>query len=403
MPGMKRVLFVDDEAMQLDALRGRMHRMRGEWEMVFVESGARALTEMELTPFDVIVSDMRMPGMGGAQLLSTISERWPEVIRIVLSGYSDDEETTRLLPVVHQYLSKPCEAKQIENVIGRSLNLHEVLQQPRLRAAVGRIRQLPAMPKTYSKLVEVMSGPDPSVQTIARLVAADPSIAAKVLQIVNSSFFRLARQITKIEQAVSYLGFAAIRNIVLSVEIFSSQWHKGAAAAGFSPELLQAQAQRVAAVARALVARTALEDDAMLAGLLHNIGYLVLIQECPQEIEQARQLARTRSIALHEAEHEVLGTSHAEIGAYLLGIWGLPHPIIEAIAFQHTRQRVPQTHFDLLATLVTAQALASADTPNAFGMIEAPDQDIEEYLRPLHPPFDWAEAQRRAATVREKE
>ena len=399
---MKRVLFVDDDTALLDGLRSRLHGMRGQWDMVFIESGARALTEIELRPFDVIVTDMRMPVMDGAEFLSVVAERWPQIIRVVLSGYSEQDQNKRLLTVAHQYLSKPCDARLIENAISRSLQLHTLLQEPRLRAAVGRVRQLPAMPKTYSRLVEAMSGVDPSIKVITRLVGEDPAIAAKVLQIVNSSFFRLARQITKIEQAVSYLGFAAIRNIVLSVEVFS-QWRNTKAPAGFKSDLLQAQSQRVAAVARTLAAKTVLEDDAMLVGLLHNIGYLVLIQECGAEIEQAWQLARERGIPMHEAEQEVLGTSQAQVGAYLLGLWGLPHPIIEAIAFQNSPRRVPQTEFDLLAMLVAAKALVSADTPTPFGVIETPVEDIDDtYLGPLKAPFDWAEAQRRAADSSEE-
>lgn len=396
---MKRVLFVDDETALLDGLRNRLHGLRGKWDMVFVESGPRAVTEIETRPVDVIVTDMRMPAMDGAQLLSVVAERWPQIIRIVLSGYSEQDQTARLLNVAHQYLSKPCEARQIENVIARSLQLHELLAEPRLRAVVGRIKRLPAMPKTYSRLSAAMSNGDPSVKEIAQLVGSDPAIAAKVLQIVNSSFFRLAKQITKIEQAVTHLGFAAIRNIVLSVEIFS-QWHQGNAPAGFDPERLQKQALRVAAVARSLTSTTALEDDAMLAGLLHNIGYLVLIQECQQELAQAQQIAAERGIPPHQAQREVLGASHAEVGAYLLGIWGLPNPVVEAIAFQHAAHSIPQTQFDLLAALVTAQALVYADTPNAFGVIETPDRIIDDaYLGPLNAPFDWAEAQRRATST----
>lgn len=400
---MKRVLFVDDEIALLDGLRIRLHGMRGQWDMVFVENGARAITEIEMRPFDVLVTDMRMPTMDGAQLLTVVSERWPQTIRIVLSGYSEHDKTAQLLSVAHQYLSKPCEARQIENVISRSLQLHTLLEDPRLRTVAGKIKRLPAMPKTYSRLVALMSTGDPSVKEIARLVGADPAIAAKVLQIVNSSFFRLARQITKMEQAVTHLGFAAIRNTVLSVEIFS-QWRDRKAPPGFDPERLQAQTLRVASVARALTFKTPLEDDAMLAGLLHNIGYLALVQECPLELTQAQEMARDQKIPMHVAERQVLGASGAEIGAYLLGLWGLPHPLIEAIAFQHGSERIEQTHFDLLAALVTARALVYADTPNAFGVLETADRPIDDdYLRGLDAPFDWAEAQRRAANIAEEE
>lgn len=393
---MKRALFVDDEPALLDGLRGRLRGLRGHWEMVFVESGARAITEIEQRSFDVIVTDMRMPAMDGAQLLNIVSERWPQTIRIVLSGYAEEQQAAQLLPVAHQYLSKPCDAQQLENAINRCMPLHELLTEPRLRAVVGRIRQLPAMPRTYAALRSVVARADASASEVAKLISADPAIAARVLQVVNSAFFRLAKRITKIESAVTYLGFVAIRNIAMSVEVFS-RWSQGTTPAGFDPERLQMQAQKVAGVARALTIGTPLADDALLAGLLHNIGYWVLLQECPREIEQALRIARERGIAMHAAEREVIGASHAEVGAYLLGIWGLPHSVIEAVAFQHTPQRIYQTQFDLLAALVTAEALTLADHSNAFGVTEKSEAVInDEYLRRLSAPFDWAEAQRRA-------
>ena len=178
--------------------------MRKRWELVFVESGARAITEIELRPFDAIVTDMRMPSMDGVQLLDIVAGRWPGIIRIVLSGYAEDEQTARLLPVAHQYLSKPCDPQILENVIDRCLGLHELLQEPRLRSVVGRIRQLPALPRTYSRLRDIMSKPEAGVAEVAAIISADSVIAAKVLQVVNSAFFRRARAITKIETAVTW-------------------------------------------------------------------------------------------------------------------------------------------------------------------------------------------------------
>lgn len=396
---MKRVLFVDDDAAILDGLRVRLHTLRKSWEMVFVESGARAITEFEQLPFDVIVTDMRMPGMDGAQLLDIISRRWPESIRVVLSGYAEDEQTARLLPVAHQYLSKPCDPHQLENVVGRCIKLHDVLKDARLRSLVGRIRQLPALPRTYAKLRDLMAGGDASIVDVARVISADTVIAAKVLQIVNSAFFRRAKTIAKIETAVAHLGFVAIRNIVMSVEVFT-QWGGKRTIPEFDPERLQEQAQRVAGIAQALARGMPMADDALLAGLVHNIGYLVLVQECPQDLQRARQLARERGIALHEAEHEVMGATYAEVGAYLLGIWGLPHVVIEAVAFQHQVDQVVQTSFDVLAALVTAESLAAADTPDAFGVVNPRNALVgDDYLKRLNAPFDWPGAQQRAAAA----
>jgi HD-like signal output (HDOD) protein/ActR/RegA family two-component response regulator len=395
--GLKRILFVDDEPALLDGLRGRLRKMRAQWEMVFVESGSRAITEMELRPFDVIVTDMRMPAMDGAQLLVQVANQWPETVRIVLSGYSEDEQSRKLLPIAHQILSKPCDAEQIEGVVGRCLQLHKLLRDPTLRALVGRVKSLPTLPDTYVKLRDAMGQPDVSMGLVAKIITADPAIAAKILQVVNSAFFRLARRITKIEQAVNYLGLSAIRNLVMSVEVFS-RWNMEQSASALSPELLQTRAHRVAAVARQLGKQHGNADDALLAGLFHNIGYWVLMQGCPGELQTAMDVARAQQIPLHLAERQVLGASHAEVGAYLLGLWGLPHDVVEAVAFQYFPQQIRQNSFDVLAVLATAESVAFADTQIVPGVIERADPPIDQaYLQTVGAPINLDEARALAA------
>ncbi len=286
---MSRILFVDDEQPVLDALRTRLHRMSGKWQMKFVDSGERALDELDRDPYDVIVTDMRMPGMDGAQLLQTASTRWPETIRIVLSGYAELQQTTRLVPVAHQYLSKPCESPVLENVIDRCVQLHELLRRPQLRASVGRIRKLPAMPRTYAKLQEALAAEDVNVHEIARIISADTTIAARMLQIVNSAFFRLARRITNVEQAVTYLGYSAVRNLVMCAEVFSLGRKRARAAAWTSSRCKRTRC--ASRPRRSRSNKTPLADDAMLAGLVHDIGYWMLIRNRPT-------ISRNRSMSL---------------------------------------------------------------------------------------------------------
>ncbi len=400
---MKRVLFVDDEPALLDGLRQRLYRARTKWQMQFVNSGALALAELEREPYDVIVSDMRMPQMDGAQLLTIVSERWPQTIRIVLSGYSEQAHIMRLVPVAHQYLTKPCEAEKLEQVIQRCTQLHEVLDDARLRAVVGRIRQLPAIPRVHARLSTVMSREEATVADVAEVVASDSGVAAKVLQVVNSAFFRLPRRITRIEQAVSHLGFSAIRSLALSAEIFSS-WPARGLPYGLDPERLQAHAQTIATAAYTLAGRSPWADDALLAGLLHDIGYWILLQQCPNEMSQVLDMARTEGLPLNEAEIKVLGTSHAQVGAYLLGLWAFPYPIVEAVAFHHNPLSVQQSEFEVLAALSVAHAIcdsAAPADPEDFPD-HAPGVDAN-YLSALRAPFDWSEAEKRIAEIRELE
>jgi HD-like signal output (HDOD) protein len=395
---MKRLLFVDDERPVLEGLRSRLRPLHGKWNMEFVESGPLAIEQMQKQPFDVIVSDMRMPAMDGAQLLQIVSERWPQTIRIVLSGYAELEQTVRLVPLAHQYLSKPCQPKQLENVIERCLRLHEILNEPRLRSIVGRIRTLPSLPSVYVALQKIVKDDNVTLSDVAKLVATDSALAARVLQIVNSAFFRLARRISNIEQAVSYLGFKAIRNLSMAVEIFA-RW-PGSTGAAVDLTKLQLHVHAVAAATTALTEKTSYADDAMLAGLLHDIGYWVLVKECPEELAAAVKRAMSAQIPLHAAETEIIGASHAEIGAYLLGIWGLPFPVVEAVALHHRPEEVTQPDFDVLAALVIAHSLSPIDDSSAFAAGLAPDPKVDQsYLKGFNAPFDWNEAARRIAAA----
>jgi len=393
---MKRVLFVDDEPALLEGLRRRLYRAKSKWEMNFVGNAALAIEQLEAMPYDAIVTDMRMARMDGAQLLEVASEKSPETIRIVLSGYSEERQVLRLVPLAHQYIAKPCEAERLEQVIERCVQLQELLREPRVRAAVGRLRQLPALPRVYSRLREVIVREDATAEEVAQVIAADPAVTAKVLHVVNSAFFRHARPISRIEQAVVHLGFNAIRNLALSAEVFCA-WREVQVPQGFEPEKLQKHARNVAAGARALAEKCAWADDALLAGLLHDIGYWVLLQQCPEDVGRAVELAEERGIALCDAEREVLDATHAEVGAYLLGLWGLPYPILEAVAFHHDPRPAAQTEFDLLAAVAVAQALVADTEPRRSELAhqDSPSPLDEHYFAGLVAPFDWAEAVRR--------
>lgn len=391
---MNSVLFVDDEPGLLDGLRRSLYRERSKWHMTFAGSAQAALAQMAREPCDVIVTDIHMPQMDGTQLLHIVSERWPRTVRIILSGSIDERQSMHVVPLAHQYASKPCEPDKLVQIIARCLHLHELLHEARLRAVVGQVRQLPAIPRIYAQLTSILSMENPTIADVAAVVASDSAVVAKVLHVVNSAFFRLARSITKIDHAVAHLGFGAIRSLVLSAEVFC-QWPTGPMPAGFEPERLQARAQEVAAATRALAGAARWADDALLAGLLHDIGYWVLLVQCPLEMSNAITLARTEGIALHEAETQVLGASHADVGAYLLGLWGLPYQIIEAVALHHYPSRVRQTEFDLLAALAVAHIICDAGSPNSFESVHGSTPPIDAaYLSSINAPMDWETAEK---------
>jgi HD-like signal output (HDOD) protein len=389
---MKRILFVDDDAQLLEALRLRLQARARDWETAFASSAEEAVRLLERNWWEVVVSGLR-----GAQLLQAVGERWPQTVRIALASSEDPQSGLTLLPVAHQYLSRACPPQQLEQIIERCLNLQEVLSEPGLRRLIGRIRQLPAQPRIFARLQVMMANDNVSSREVGRIITADAVITAKVLQIANSAFFRRARRITNIEQAVMYLGFPGVRNLVMCAEVFA-RWPGKLAHAALDLDLLQLHVQQVAAVAAALTAGTKWSDDSVLAALLHDIGYWVLIQECPRELERAVELAIAEAVPMHTAETRVIGASHAELGAYLLGLWGLPYPVIEAVAHHHVPERLQPPEFDVLAALAVSIALSGTDDTDAFRSGPPRSEVVGPgFLLGLGAPFDWCEAEARAA------
>jgi HD-like signal output (HDOD) protein len=397
---MRDILFVDDEPDLLDSLRTRLYKHRHEWNMKFVLSGADAIATLEQQRVDLIVSDVRMPGMDGGQLLSVVKQRWPTTVRIIVSGYSDPAQAARLTSLAHQYIAKPCDGRELENIIERCFNLQDLLNQEPLRRVVGSVGKLPAMPKTYGRLQAALSQPSVTAAEVGDIVNADAAIAGKVLQITNSAFFRLRKPMVRIKDAVTYLGFATIRNLVLSAEIFS-QWNSPLSLPNVDPEQLQNHAQLAAAACKSLAGGRASPDDAWLAGLLHDIGYWILVQECPEELGRALELSRSRDLPLFECERMTMGATHAEVGAYLLGLWGLPYSIVEAVALHHTPGTITPHGYDLLSALAVSHALLESTGAHALVGGGKPNAGVDaSYLAKFDAPFDWDQAQRlvRAST-----
>jgi putative nucleotidyltransferase with HDIG domain len=392
----RTIVFVDDDPALLDGLRMRLYKHRHDWSMKFLADGVSAIAEFEVNPVDLIVSDVRMPGMGGGQLLSVLKERWPATIRIILSGHADAPQALRLASLAHQYVGKPCDAEEVENVIERCFLLQDLLSSDSLRRVVGRIGRLPAMPKVYARLQTALAALDVTADDIGRIVNADAVIAGKVLQITNSAFFRLRKPMVRIKDAVTYLGFATIRNLVMSAEIFAEWKMPPLLSAAIAPEDLQKHAQMAAQACKSLATGKVSPDDAWLAGLLHDIGYWILIQECPEDLKRAIETSLADGRPLYECEKEVIGASHAEIGAYLLGLWGLPYAIVEAVALHHTPAAIPQHGFDLLATLAVSHALLELPYAAELTAIPMTSGGVDPaYFSRLHVPFDLEEARRR--------
>lgn len=332
---MKSVLFVDDEPRVLDALQRTLRPQRKLWDMTFVASGDEALTQFENKRFDVIVTDMRMPGMDGAALLQQVRERYPGAIRIVLSGDFEMTAALRAVPVAHRFLAKPCDPEKLKEAIDRACAIALILPDASIRRIAGAVGRLPAMPKTTAALLAAIERPEVSLDEVSHIIEQDVAITAKILQLVNSAFFSQVREVTSIPMAISFIGLDALRQIAVSASVFRT-FHPTLPVSGFSFTGFERHSRLAARIAGLLPAPPAVKAAGLVSAILHDAGKLVLASRMPRDFERANRIALERKAPLSEVEDELIGASHAEIGAYLLGLWGLPEKVVEAVWRHHT-------------------------------------------------------------------
>jgi len=327
---MPRILFVDDEPMILNSLRLRFARKRPEWDCTFAPDGLAALDALEDGPFDVIVTDMRMPGMDGATLLGIVRERHPQTFRVVLSGQMSRDAQLRALPVTHRFHAKPCVPAELEQTIEQALDLREQLADEAIAKVVGRLIRLPAAPMVYREITRMMADERVGLNQIARTVDKDPAISARLLHVANSAFFGVRRQIRSSLEALNWLGVDLTRKLVLSSELATT--FAGCGSRRFI-EQVQAHAHLTARIASRLVPANKARSVST-AALLHEVGRLVIASGSPEDVARIREL-EVRLDDVCAAERAVLGFTHAQVGAYLLNLWGLPLDIVDAVANHH--------------------------------------------------------------------
>jgi putative nucleotidyltransferase with HDIG domain len=353
---MKRVLFVDDQPEILDGLRDALRTHRRAWQMTFAGSGDEALAVLRRDAHDVVVSDMRMPGMDGAGLLARVQHSHPDTVRIVLSGFAEVDAIIRAGGVAHRFLAKPCDVDEIARIVERACPLDDDTSVGRLRRAVPRTTALPSAARLHEQLTELLAGGEATAAAAAAIVDQDPAMAAKVLQLVSSAFFGAAGRSTP-SQAVARLGLETFRTLALSARAFES-FRPETPIEGFEPDSLQRHCLLVGRIARGLVDEPDARDLAFAAGLMHDVGILVLAAQEPAYLSLVLGRAVREGRALVDVEREERGLTHADIGAELLALWGLPQELVEAVAHHHDPSTLRPSRLTPDGAVYVADALA---------------------------------------------
>jgi HD-like signal output (HDOD) protein/ActR/RegA family two-component response regulator len=374
----QKILFVDGETLELKDLMNKLAARPHPWELLYARNGLEALGVLDKTSCDAVVADLRLPDMSGDQLLGQVMKQFPQVHRVALADLADLQSLLRCVGNVYQFLTKPCDAERLQVVLNRAFALDFWLPNPTARKLIGSMPQLPSPASLYAPVVRELQSAAASPESVGALIAQDPAMTTRVLQLANSTASGPPTDEADPVHAVKALGIATTKAMLLLSHTYANFSALGGS--GFSVESLWRHSQetgRLAAwIAQYEHADGATIQQAATAGLLHDLGKLALAANLPDQFRQVPKLVGADNLPWWRAEQQVFGATHGEVGGWLLGIWGLPMPVVEAVALHHHPVRFLSGAFSPLAAVHVANAFLHADSlDRAQGMVEA------EYLR----------------------
>lgn len=375
-----RIVFVDDDPQVLRALEVLLRSRKNTWEVHYLNSARAALNLMKTQPVDVLVTDLMMPAMDGATLLSHVVRDHPEVFRVVMSATTDRQQTLSNLDLIHQYISKPVSGEELIHVVDCACRLRKIVRHEGLRRHIAQINALPSRPQSYHMLRHLLARRPYQHDAISQVISRDPGMTSKVLQWVNSNFFGIQQRITDVHDAVNLLGSELLHDIVEKFHAFEEP-------CSLSPRQIERNelwdhSVRVAAYAKAIMVNqehTQKQDieDAYTAGLLHDVGKLIMVEFFGSRYSQLMQKAHSQSLNLRDLELEELGVTHGQVGAYLLGLWGLPDSIIDAVACHDQFVQPMDSGMTLQAVVYLANMMDQNEIgPRQYPNMQAIDPDM---------------------------
>lgn len=335
---MLQILFVDDEQKILDGLKRTLRPLRHEWSCEFARGGVEALQVLDKGAFEVVVTDVRMPVMDGMELLKQVKTHHPHLLRIVLSGQSEMETLIRSSGVSHQYLGKPCSLEELKSAVERASLLKSLLPHPLLIESVSKVDVIPSVSPVYLELECLLKSPLACTEEIGSVIVKDMGMCAKALHVANSGCFARMQFISDPKDAAGLLGFSTLQNLLFTERAF--QEFKPQGTTPFDMDRLWRHSLQCSQLAREIAgtldgADEEIQTQAAVAGLLHDVGQLIMACSFPEQYESAAELSAKERLSDVEAERRVFQTSHAELGAYVMALWNIPDPIVEAIAYHH--------------------------------------------------------------------
>jgi HD-like signal output (HDOD) protein/ActR/RegA family two-component response regulator len=380
----KRILFVSEDQALCQEFQAHCPGPESAWTVQHVRTEEEALALCQQQTIAAVVADVNLNGKSGNDLLDAFMRRQPKALRIVISDMTDVASTIKCIGHAHHHVLKPCSAQTLLHVLDEAFAQEAWLPSEHLQGFIAQMRQVPSPIKAYQQIVQEMKSPSCSLEKIGNLVAQDPAVAAKVLQLANSTVFGRELNVVNPTEAIGYIGLETTKAVVLLAHTFSS--FDNLKLARFSIEDLWRHSVDVGRLARRVVVLEKTGEDvaeqAFAAGLLHDIGKLLFAANHPGLFGKVLRLAREQQCNLWEAESQVLpGVGHAELGATVLGIWGLPKSITEAVALHHCPWRQRHHTFSPVTAVHVANILDHENHPDSTVIM--PSQINTSYLKDM--------------------
>lgn len=354
-----KILFVDDDPAILGVLPRLLAAMKHLWEMEFATGAQKGLELAQESSFDVVLSDWKMEKMNGVEFLKIIRDQCPLAIRVIFSSFSDKHSILDCAGLVHQFLPKPFDRETLISTIERATLTKSLLPASEIRQKISQMEGIPSVPRLYQELVNHLGSSANSIEDIAETVSKDIGMTVQILKMVNSAYFGLSEPTSNITKAVSHLGVDTVKYLALAAGVFSQ--FESRKLGGISIDVVWGHSTLTASAAKH-IAKTETGDqrtidDAAAAGLLHDIGKLVLAASFPDRYETVGRLAHLKRVEWIIEERRAFGFDHAEVGGYLLTLWGLPSSVVDAVTFHHYPNQVKPSTFSALTAVHAANVL----------------------------------------------
>ncbi len=351
----KRILIADADSKAWEVFR---MALGDSWAVVGAASGTAALAEAQKQPFDVVVANYAVPELDGAELLNRLRVANPKTIRFIAAAEAQKDQVVCHVLGGHQFLAVPFDRNTIKGSIERSMTVDYGMSNS-MRELVGRIRTFPTIPSLYLEIVNALKDPNASTEDIGAIIAKDMAMTTKLVQVLNSAYFGLPRTITDPTEAVGILGFETVKSLTMTVKLLS-QYDK-VKPVYFSIDQIWRHSTSVARTARVMALLETGDTDcsatAYTAGLMHDLGKVILAANFDEQYQGAHTVARRQQVPLWEVEKDIFGASHGEIGAYLLSLWGMSAEVVQVAALHHNPLNAGDKGFTPLTAVHVANAL----------------------------------------------